>query len=292
LSAKEDFQKVLEELRKNISLIQEDYMTKLGEILVKDLKSHKLSFDDYFQGGQISLKDETCNWLFDAFLDKVYEINFKAKKIIEDKLSFKVELKTDNIKECIENLAFGKYARISSLRNKLNELGDSIEDYKRAFESIMSQVRRELYAKDWSSVKKLNTGEYVQPVERAKFLSAREELEKAKKAVKDKQWDEVFNHLRPAIDLALKEKFNFKRINPMKQFLVDAENYGLPLPTYTMLYDYFDEGSQRIHSGKLNTPYECKQALEFVAGFIDQLDLIDIPDDKIEEFKLKSKCVN
>jgi hypothetical protein len=101
----------------------------------------------------------------------------------------------------------------------------------------------------------------------------------------------VFNHLRPAIDLALKEKFGFKKINPMKQFLLDAEKYGLPLPTYAMLYDYFDEGSQRIHSGKLNTPYECQNALEFVAGFIDQLDLIDISKDKLEEFKQKCKCV-
>lgn len=77
----------------------------------------------------------------------------------------------------------------------------------------------------------------------------------------------------------------------MRQFLIDAEKQNFPLSSYTMLYDYFDEGSQRIHGGKLNTPFECQKALEFVAGFIDQLDSMDIPKEKIEEFKRKCTAV-
>lgn len=77
----------------------------------------------------------------------------------------------------------------------------------------------------------------------------------------------------------------------MRQFINDAEKYRLPLPTYTMLYDYFDVGSKRIHEGKLNTPYECQKALEFVAGFIDRLEVINVTQKKINDFKSKSKAV-
>jgi hypothetical protein len=155
----------------------------------------------------------------------------------------------------------------------------------------MSSIRYELYEENFAQVKKLKNEEYVLPTQRAKYVQARDELEKAKQAVKDKEWDEVLNHLRPAIDLALREKFGFKRINPMRQFLADAEKYNLPLPSYTMLYDYFDEGSQRIHGGKLNTPFECQKALEFVAGFIDRLELINVSKEDVEQFKSKSKVV-
>jgi hypothetical protein len=58
-----------------------------------------------------------------------------------------------------------------------------------------------------------------------------------------------------------------------------------------MLYSYFNEGTQRIHGGQLNTPFECQKALEFVADFIDRLEIVDIPKGKIEEFKQKCKCV-
>ena len=77
----------------------------------------------------------------------------------------------------------------------------------------------------------------------------------------------------------------------MRQFLADAEKYGLPLPSYTMLYDYFDEGSQRIHGGKLNTPFECQKALEFVAGFIDGLEVINISQKDVDNFRNNSKAV-
>lgn len=99
------------------------------------------------------------------------------------------------------------------------------------------------------------------------------------------------NHLRPAIDLALKEKFGFKRIKGYRQFFDDAGKYGLRLPSYDMIYRYFDEASQRLHEGGVHTPWECQEALDFVAKFIDRLDLIDVSDKEINEFKKKSKSV-
>ena len=116
-------------------------------------------------------------------------------------------------------------------------------------------------------------------------------MEKAKQAVKNQKWAEVLNHLRPAIDLSIKEKFGFQKIFPMKQFIEEAEKYDFPLPSYSLLYDYFDEGSQRIHEGKLHTEWECEKALNFVAEFIDRLDLISISSEDILKFKNVSKAV-
>jgi hypothetical protein len=90
---------------------------------------------------------------------------------------------------------------------------------------------------------------------------------------------------------ALKEKFGFKRIKRYGQFFDDAGKHHLPLPSFDTIYYYFDEGSQRLHKGKVHTPWECREALDFVAKFIDRLDSLDVSENEIEEFKKKSKSV-
>jgi hypothetical protein len=275
MSEKQRFQEVLTEIRSDIKFLQGDLSYQLQNIL-----KHKR--------GEID--SEVKDWIYDVFLDKFYEIDAKIKKIIND-LGYKPKLPTDDVKRQAELIARKKVYYYYTLNDQLYYLKSNIESYGNEVESIMSSIRLKLYEKDWSQIKNLKSEDYVMPIHRVKYVQARDELEKAKKAVKDKQWDEVLNHLRPAIDLAIKEKFGFKKIQPMKQFLRDAEKYNLPLPSYTMLYDYFDEGSQRIHEGKLNTPYECQRALEFVAGFIDRLESAHASQKDIDEFKKKSKAV-
>lgn len=166
-----------------------------------------------------------------------------------------------------------------------------INSYEIIVERSIGTIRKILHDQ-WGEMQRMEPADYVLPIKRARYVKAREELEKAKQAVKDKNWDEVLNHLRPAIDLSIKERFGFKWIHPMKKFLSEAEKHNFPLPSYTMIYHYFDEGSQRIHQGKLNTPWECEKALGFVAEFIDRLDLLEISPEEIEEFKKKSKAVD
>jgi len=247
------------------------------------------------RGHQLAV--ETEKWVGDVYLDKVFEIRSKLNKFSRElNLSPKSELLApqQQIENYLQRLAYSK-GGLSCNNNEehqycLDHLNEVISSYENAFEQFVTYARNCLYQTDWAAIKNANPEEYL-GFSRRRYVSAREELEKAIEAIKNSQWDEVLNHLRPAIDLSIKEKFGFKKINPMRLFLVDAEKYGLPLPTYSMLYDYFDEGSQRIHSGKLNTPYECKKALEFVAGFIDELELIDISKEKIDEFKQKSRFV-
>jgi len=148
-----------------------------------------------------------------------------------------------------------------------------------------------MHEKNWPLNKDVVPTKYILPTIRVTYVEARDELGKAKQAVKDRKWEEVLNHLRPAIDLALKEKFGLNKIHPMKQFLLDAEKYNLPLLSYSMIYDYFDEASQRLHGGKLHTPWECEKALSFVTELIDRLDVIDISKTDIDKFKKKSRTV-
>jgi len=244
MSEKQRFQEILREIRSDMKFLKEDLFNELSSRVLGEVGSTGLYGE--IHGGFIA-PSELKNWIFDVFLDKCYEIEAKILKIIDD-LGFKAtKLTLDSIKGKAREIACGTFSLMQNIRSDINALQKSINDYETDVESLMSNVRQKLYQDKWANVQNLKTEDYVIPTQRARYVQARDDLEKAKKAVKDKQWDEVLNHLRPAIDLAIKEKFGFKKIQPMKQFLKDADKYGLPLPTYTMLYDYFDEGSQRIH---------------------------------------------
>lgn len=79
------------------------------------------------------------------------------------------------------------------------------------------------------------TGPHQNSFESAIFkANGREELEKAKRNVKDHPED-VMNYLRTAIDLAIKERFGFKEIPRMIKFIEQAEKAGFPLPSYDLI---------------------------------------------------------
>ena len=126
---------------------------------------------------------------------------------------------------------------------------------------------------------------------RKKYVTARDELVKAQKCAKSNPED-VMNYVRSAIELSIKGKFNFTRIQPMLNFLKDANKFDFPLPSYALIYQYFSEGSNRIHDGKLNTPFEVSQITRTVADFIEELDKLAVAEEKIEEFKTKCKWVD
>lgn len=277
MSDKAKFQEILRGVRSDLKYLDETLLS----ILLKKIMDKNYEIDA-----------EIRNWIFDVFLDKLYEIHFKMTRIFED-FGLKTHLPMFTIRFYAEQIATERTILPELELDELTtKLLNAIEKYEKEVETTMSTIRSHMHKTNWMKMKQMKTEDYVLPVKRAKYVKARDELEKAKQAVKAKKWDEVLNHLRPAIDLAIKEKFGFKKIFPMKQFLLDAEKHNLPLPSYTLLYDYFDEGSHRLHDGKLNTPLECEEALNFVAKFIDRLDLIDISQKEIEEFKKKSNAVD
>ncbi len=239
----------------------------------------------------LQINQEVKDWVFDVYLDKWYETDAKIKGFMMD-LGFNISsMSVDKIRQRAESLIFENYIYPFQVNNTMEAVRVSVEEYQAATEKAMNLIRQKMYETDWNQVKKLKSVDYILPIQRKKYVSAREELEKAKQAVRDNQWSEVLNHLRPAIDLALREKLGYSKIHPMYQFLKKADELNLPLPSYTMLYDYFSEGTGRIHGGQLNTPFECQKALEFVADFIDRLEVMNIPIEQIEEFKQSCNCV-
>ena len=276
MSEKQRFQEIVKEIRKDFN-----HITNLLNVLYEKLE--KLP------------RSEAKNWIYDTFLDKIYETHAKIKHFMEEVGAEKLERYLDNSLESVigytESIAFEPYGGYNYWEIK-TELDSAIINYYQETENIMSSIRKFMHEVDWKRMKGVKSEDYIVVKERAKFIKARDELENAKQAIKNKKWDDVMNHLRPAIDLAIKEKFGFQKIHPMKQFLQDADKYNFPLPSYTMLYDYFDEGSHRIHGGRINTPWECQKALSFVAEFIDRLELIDVTQKEIEEFKKKCRAVS
>lgn len=137
--------------------------------------------------------------------------------------------------------------------------------------------------------------EKISPVDlitkRKKFVSVKEELDKAEKNLKEHPED-VFNYLRTAIDLSIKGKFGFQKIPRMSQFVDDAKKYNFPLPSYNLIYSIFSEGSSRLHGGEVSTRFEAEESIRVVRNFVDILSKLDVSQEQIEDFKKKSKSVS
>ena len=277
MSARQVFQEIVTRIRSDLKYLKEDLFSIL---------QNKRWHDRY------GSKDEVRSWILDVFLDKLFEIHAKVERLFGD-FDIQRDLPIWEMKKCAEDLAFarGKRYDLDALEEMFRELYGHIQEYDAIVERSMGTIRKILHDQNWEPMKRIDLDNYILPMKRARYIDARGELSKAKKAVKEGTWEEVLNHLRPAIDLALKEKFGFKRIKGYKKLFDDAGKYGLRLPSYDMIYRYFDEASQRLHKGRVHTPWECQEALDFVDKFIDRLDLIDVSEKEIEEFKKKSKSV-
>lgn len=107
MSNKQNFQDILEEIRKEIKFLKIDLFNELSKIVsnASNCYNRNLEYLHLFRFTQ-----ETRDWLFDAFLDKCYEANVKITRIIEDKLGYKVQLPISDIKTKVELLAFGTYS--------------------------------------------------------------------------------------------------------------------------------------------------------------------------------------
>lgn len=125
---------------------------------------------------------------------------------------------------------------------------------------------------------------------RKKFVTAQEELDKAVEIAADFPEDAMM-YVRTAIDLSIKAKFGFKKIITMGNFFNDADRLDLPLPSYSLIYMIFNEGSKRLHDGKVHTPFEASEAIDMVTDFIAELEEMKISQVKIDEFKSKCKFV-
>lgn len=284
MSERQCFQEILRGVRGDLTYFRET----LFPVLLSKIKMKNYKID-------VEIKD----WIYDTLLDKLYEIDAKVAKIFEGfGLGDKAKISLDQMVFIAEQIACGNIPQLvssidsrRSLDHILGKLYEEMKNYEAQVESYMSKIRYALHRTEWKPMKRIKAEDYILPIKRAKYIKARDELRKAKQALKNENWDEILNHLRPAIELAIKEKFSFKRISNMWQFLKDADKGNFPLPSYETIYNYYDQGSHRIHEGKLNTPWECEKALNFVSEFIDRLDLIDISEKDIEEFK-KSKAVS
>ena len=232
--------------------------------------------------------EETRNWIYDTFLDKIYEIRAKVKTLavsLQCQFDDAIEEAVDDVKEKCEALIAG-----SDLYWQGIDISTSLAFLKASIESYFSVIRRSLHEVGWNAAARISAIDYT--IEhRKRFVKARDELEKAKEAMKSRDWEEITNHLRSAIDLSIKEKFGFRKIPIMKAFLDEAEKNGLPLPSFDSLYHYYNMGSGRLHSGFVNPPFEATQAVRFVSGFIDQLDLTEVDQEKIDVFKKLSRTV-
>lgn len=272
-AGRESFENVLSQIRSDL-----EHVDNLFALLKQKLVGRSL------------VDTDTRIWMFDTFLDKLYETNAKAKKFVTSIFEAGPNIDFRNMDQSLaivkmrsEKVAFGgnAWTEIYALQRELR-------DYKQAVEDVLSGARWQLHELGWETVKAVDGTEYI--IEhRRKFVTAREELEKAVQASRDGAWEEVMNHLRSAIDLALKEKFGFRKIINMKAFVEEAQRLDLTLPSYDSLYYYYNMGSQRLHSGIVNPPFEAREALRFVSDFIDALDLIEPKPEVLENFRKNSK---
>jgi hypothetical protein len=249
----------------------------------------KLINNPYLQGFTYpTTASETREWIFDVFLDKVYDIDFKLTKFLNDislgVLSKKASI--DEIQKVINEIIYDKKGMGSSnTYQKVEVLRNSVSMYRHSVDVVLDAVRQCMYETNWANMQRVDLTDYLFTRTRRKYITAREELETAKQMTKNGKYEEVLNHIRPALELALKERFGFQRFKNFWNFIEVAEKLNFPLPAFNMFYFYYGEGSGRLHAGKLNNPFECQIALTFASNFIDKLELVSITQEEIDNFK-------
>jgi len=280
LSNAQKFQYIISGIREDLTFVENLYWALWGVLYFnQELRSS-------FSSERKAL--EIREWIYDVLLDKIYEIDSKILRFLTDvsQQGLYKKLSIQEMKKYTIDIVQGR-----NPYENLDKLKRAIGNYRNSVDVTMDDVRKAMYETNWVGMEKISIEDYVFHTERRRYVTAREELEKARQAIKGGQWEDVFNRLRPAIDLAIKDKYGFNDIH-MKPFLdYSREHNELKLPSIDLLYLIFDEGSGRLHGGKIHTPLECQTALEFVARFIDQLDLIAISKEEIESFKQKCKFV-
>lgn len=234
--------------------------------------------------------EEVRNWILDVYTDKFLEMNAKMLRI-------GIEMGGVHTRD------FGSYiSSIISLSNDLafeinppqvkvltDALSTNLNNAMKSTGEIFTNIRSKLWISDWQGLENVKPLEFVTD-ERKRYVSAFDELQKARDCLNGKVED-VTLHLRPAINQSLLERFGFKEIRPMKRFIEDAKKLNFPLPSYDFIYEIFDEGSDRLHAGKAPTTWEAQEMIRTVSNFIDALDLIEVTNEEIEEFKKNSTTV-
>ena len=237
------------------------------------------------------IDEDTRIWITDVFIDKFQELKIKISRIVKemtDSVSYsEFEQSMNSVISRAHELAFtDDFGDVAMHKIYLESY---VKDSIKEAEGVFVEVQGVLWEKDWKGLEKIKPIEFL-VTERIKYVNARESLQKARESLEGKIED-VTLHLRPAIDLSIKERFGFKTLHPMSKFINDAKKFGFPLPSYDFIYTIFDEGSDRMHSGKPPTSFEAKEMITTVSHFIDSLETITVDKEKIEDFKKKCSAV-
>lgn len=234
--------------------------------------------------------EDVKKWIMDVFLDKIYELEAKMINIFNDTIKRPPTSTVGcvaKLKQQAVELTFE--TKPENVRGDLMNLQNAINALIKWTEADLSDMRRTLRKSDWSEMNRVEPINYIS-LERRKYVTAREELIKAKENAK-KNPEDVMNHARSAIELAIKERFNFRKITKMIEFIEQADKNQFQLPSYDLIYTYFSEGSQRIHQGRIHTTFEANEVIRTVSNFIDELELIEITKEQIKDFANKCNCV-
>jgi hypothetical protein len=233
-----------------LSDISEDKLKPIFEQLINDIRSDVLYINNLFSvlNGKIvnSLPDEDiAKWIMDVFIDKIYELEVKMTQIFDDIIK-RPPVNTKSVVGSLihraHQLAFP--SRKDNIKNSTDLVAIEMSNLNRWVEWDLSDLRRSLIQSNWKEVSHVKPTKYLN-LERKKYISAKEELMKAKRLIKTDPED-VMMHLRNAIDLSIKERFGFKKISFMGRFIEDAKKYDFALPSYDYIYQFFQEGSERM----------------------------------------------
>ncbi|MGI0013427.1 MAG: hypothetical protein ACREBU_08320 [Nitrososphaera sp.] len=260
------YQQIVNDLRSDLDNIGKAYAVLEGKIQGNTTSNGQLASDIAY-------------WIDDSFIERVQAFDHKFKRITKDLVGRSAHNFSSQINSLIDtahNLAFAR--ELNNFETYRERLPYYINELIREANRDFLRMRSKLIESGWN-IGNVVPVAYVS-IERKKYVTAREELAKAKTAAPE----DVVIHLRGAIDLSIKEKFGFKKIQPMTTFLQKADELNFPLPSYDLIYTYYDVGSGRFHSGKIHTPFEVNEAVRTVSNFIDELDLIQVTKEQVEAF--------
>lgn len=128
----------------------------------------------------------------DVFLDKIYELEAKMIRIFNDTVKYPPTSTigcVERLKECAFELAFD--TKHENVNSALIKMKDASNNLIRWIEADLSNMRRTLRKSDWSEMNRIEPISYIS-LERRRYVTAREELFKAKENAK-KDPDDVMD---------------------------------------------------------------------------------------------------
>lgn len=142
MSEKTQFQKIISQIRLDIGLLRGSMFNELN------MKTNPVDF---------TVNENIATWIFDVYLDKLYEVNFKIVHMFEEFGLQNVNLPLEPVES---NLKFIACGGLNQNYIKIDRLARALNSYSLEVDKALNSVRKYMYSTKWAKMKEIQPEQY------------------------------------------------------------------------------------------------------------------------------------